>query len=93
MLQETHSTKEKSKYWQTQLRGHTIFAHGSSNSRGVLTVFRGIDFNVNGVVSDPNGRFLITDVTISQKQFIVVNSYAPNEETNHTVFWKIYSML
>ena len=57
-------------------------------------MFRGVDFNINKVTTDPKGRFLIINVNIAQKQFVIVNSHAPIDEVNHILFLKeIFSKL
>ena len=57
------------------------FSHGKSDSRGVLIAFReGLDYKIDSVFRDNDRRYLIIQVKIQDKPFILVNYYAPNEE-------------
>ena len=57
------------------------FSHGKTDSRGVLIAFRkGLDYKMNSVFRDNDGRYLIIQAKIHDEPFILVNYYAPNEE-------------
>ncbi len=60
MLQETHSTSTNEKKWKKEWGGQIIFSHGTSNSRGVATLFpTNLDFIILEQYNDENGRFLL----------------------------------
>ena len=60
-LQETDSTQDVESIWKTQWQGKHYFSHGSNRSRGVAILVRDeLDFNLNSVSSDADGRF-VTD--------------------------------
>ena len=86
MLQETHSVENIVSNWKQQMKGQMYFAHGSRNSKGVMTILKNLDHVVNKVIIDPDGRFLVIDINISEKHFLLVNSYAPTEQSNHVTF-------
>lgn len=81
MLQEVHSTENDVKIWTSQWGGKCFFSHGSNMSRGVHTLARrDLDFTINSVVKDEEGRMLILDVTAKENSFVLTNVYAPNED-------------
>ena len=59
-LQETYSSIEDGKFWNTQWKGKMLFSHGSHHSKGTLVLIKqGLDFEQKSVLCDPNGRFNI----------------------------------
>ena len=40
----------------------------------------GFDFTLQSVISDPLGRYLIVKANIQDKQYVLVNIYAPNKD-------------
>ena len=83
-LQEIHSTEKVGVIWTNQWgceKGAIHFSHGKSDSRGVLIAFREeLDYKIDFVFRDNDGRYLIIQVKIQDEPFILVNYYAPNEE-------------
>ncbi len=60
LLQETHSTVKTEKKWKNEWGGQIIFSHGTSNSRGVATLFPpNVDYTILEKYSDNNGKFLL----------------------------------
>ena len=56
-----------------------FFSHGNSNSAGVMILFKNnVEYIVNQVISDTNGRYIIMDITIEKYQLSIVNLYGPN---------------
>ena len=84
-LQETHSTKIVEKVWINQWgcgSGNIIFSHGASDSRGVLIAFReGLDIEIKTCLCDKNGRYIILHAHIQDNPILLVNYYAPNDES------------
>ena len=77
-IQEAHSTEQLQKIWRQEWDGPIFFRHGKSNSRGVaILVTKSIDFEVNTIDRDDNGRFLLIDCSIFGSKYILVNIYAP----------------
>ena len=57
-----------------------VFAHGTSNSRGALFVFReGLNYKVLSSHLNDNDRYVILKVEKQSLPFILINYYAPNE--------------
>ena len=88
-LQETYSSKNYAHIWEAEWGGKTFFSHGTSHSKGVMTLINPrLDFKVNTSISDKNGRFLILDLVIDEAQLILVNIYAPNDTSQQVAFFK-----
>ena len=81
-LQETHSSSDDEQKWRDNFGGNTFFSHGKRNSCGVLTSYIGThNFVVNNQKTHNNGRILILDVTINDVNFVLINLYNANTET------------
>ena len=62
--------------------GNTFFSHGKRNSCGVLICYIGThNFVVNNQKTDNDGRILILGVTINDVNFVLINVYNANTET------------
>lgn len=80
-LQDTHFVQEDEKMIQTQWGFEAYFSSYRSNARGVAIFFKNnFEFKVNDAFSDINGNSLMLDVTIENKQYLLVNIYGPNED-------------
>ena len=62
--------------------GYKIFMAGlTSNKRGVMILLNNnFQHDIGRIVTDPNGIFLILEITIKGKKFTLVNIYGPNED-------------
>ena len=81
-LQETHSSSDDEQKWRDNFGGNTFFSHGKRNSCGVLISYIGThNFIVNNQKTDNDGRILILDVTINDVNFVLINLYNANTET------------
>ena len=84
-LQETYSSIEDEKFWNTQWKGKMLFSHGSHHSKGTLVLIKqGLDFEQKSVICDPNGRFII----LKDTPVLLVNIYAPNKIHEQEAFFK-----
>lgn len=82
MLQETHSTDEKMHLWQSEWGGKMVCSNNTSSSKGVLLLFdRQLDFVMNRVETDSDGRYIIMEISLNESTFVLANIYAPNEDT------------
>ena len=72
-----------------------ISCHGSSNSRGVAILFKnGIDCSINRKTVDPEGRYIILKACIQDKDYVLINLYAPNKNEDQVNFFNnLLSML
>jgi exonuclease III len=79
-LQETHSTEKTEKLWENEWgQGKLIFSHGSSGSKGTLTIIPDtINYVLNELIRSKNGRHVAIHITIDEIAFIIINCYAPN---------------
>ena len=78
-LQETHSTIVDEIKWKDDFKGEVFYSHGKSNSCGVLICFIGSKrLFIRNKLSDNDGRILILDVDIDDKNFTLMNLYNPN---------------
>ena len=81
LLQETHCEKLSYHKWEREWGGKCFFSGNSRNSRGV-----GILLNHNLSVESTNhntiieGRLQSLNITIDEKDFFIINQYAPNDD-------------
>ena len=63
------------------MKGEVFYSHGKSDSCGVLICFIGSKkLFISNKLSDNDGRILILDVDIDDKNFILIYLYNPNTE-------------
>ena len=87
-LQETYSTIDIESVWRTQWQGKLYFSHGSNHSCGVMILVRDdLDFKLNFVRSDDNGRYIIMEAEVQGSSFLFVNIYAPNSVQDQFCFY------
>ena len=93
LLQETHSTEQSERYWQSEWCFKVLFSHGSANIRGTCILFKN-DFHleIRKHHCDSNGRFIVADIVVERKKITLVNVYAPNEDTPE-FFDKVFDAL
>ena len=81
-LQETHSISNDENAWAVDFKGQVFFSDGTFNSRGVLIAYLGSkSFVVKNKRNDDAGRILILDASIDGTDYILVNIYNANTET------------
>ena len=81
-LQETHSTIHDEKKWNDEFKGKPFFSHGQSNFLGVAIGFIGkLSFEVSNKKQDESGRILILDLKVSDNNFLLINLYNANKES------------
>ena len=87
-LQETYSTKSIESLWKSEWGGKIYFSHGTSHSRGVMTLFNPkLAALVGNIETDKNGRYLILQATIGDTAFQLCNIYSPNNNSDQKVFF------
>ena len=80
-FQETHITKDIETRWEDEWSGKCYFSHGDSKSAGVSIMFRsGLDFKVNDLKIDENGRYIILDLTVYEQRLTFVCLYGYNTD-------------
>ena len=86
-LQETHSVVGDEVSWSKEWSGKMFCSHGTSNSCGVMTLIgKHVEFVLQDKVIHESGRLVIIKCTIQGSDFILVNLYAPNSETEQLSF-------
>ena len=80
-LQETHSIQNNESIWMTEWGYKTFFSSYKSNSRGVGILFSNtFEHEIHNIIKDPEGRYLILEVTIQNNRLLLVNVYGPNDD-------------
>ena len=75
-FQETHSVIDDVFEWDKDFKGKNIFSHGDRQSRGILLHFaQHLNCNIVSSFNDPEGRFIIANVTIDKEPITVVAVY------------------
>ena len=86
-LQETYSSAQKLKSWEVEWGGKMIGGHGTNHSRGVMILFKPkLDVNIEQIISDKNGRYILAEVLVEGEKFVFLNIYAPNDQTQQVQF-------
>ena len=79
VLQETHSSENSYNEWHDEIKGELYFAHGTTNSCGVMIGFITTKkFSVSKTSKNSEGRILIVEVIIEEVPFILVSLYNAN---------------
>ena len=88
-LQETYTCKEIEDVIKNEWEGNVNFAHGSKHSRGVMILMKpGYDCKIQRVQADCNGRYIMMETNIMGSEFILINVYAPNKDTDKKDFFR-----
>ena len=73
-LEETHSSVEDEKQWRDKFKGKIFYSHDTTNSCSVATAFPGSkSLQVVETKNDEQGRILILDIKICDKELLLVN--------------------
>jgi exonuclease III len=66
-----------------------FYSHGGNDTRGVMILIRaGLDFKLEDMRKDQQGRLLIMQCTIQGSPFQITNQYAPNTTATRLNFFK-----
>ena len=80
-FQETFSSIDVEKKWENEWGGKVIFSHGTSHSKGVAILFKGsLDFKIEHVVPDSQGRFIFIKGIFFGEKIILANIYSPTRD-------------
>ena len=64
-----------------------IGSHGTNHSRGVMILFKPkLDVNIEQIISDKNGRYILAEVLVEGEKVVFLNIYAPNDQTQQVQF-------
>ena len=94
-LQETHSSVEDKKQRSDNFLGKIFYSHGTTNYCGVAIAFLGSkSLAVVETQNDDQGRILILDIKICDKELLLVNLYRANTEKEQLdTLAKLFEML
>ena len=82
VMQETHSTTDCEKIWESEWGGKALFSHGSSAARGVAVFMTKIMYDkIQKVHIEQDGRLIIFDLEEGDQMITVTVVYAPNEDS------------
>ena len=87
-LQETHSSVKDEKLWNDEFEGQLFFSHGKTNSCGVAIGFVAKKaLNILNIKRANLGRILVIEVKIDQSDFVLINIYKANTDSEqlHTL--------
>ena len=57
-----------------------LFNHGTTHSKGVMILLNPkLDYKIEKITQDKNGRFIIAKLITEDMHFILVNVYSPND--------------
>ena len=86
-LQETYSSTQTIKFWESEWGGQIFASHGSTHSRDVMTLFKPrLPVTIDNIIADKNGRFIVTEAIFDETKIVFVNIYAPNDQTHQVQF-------
>ena len=73
-LQETYSSPECIKRWETEWEGKIVYSHGSYHSRGVMILFKPrLDVDLEKIAADNFGRCILAETIIDGTKIVLVN--------------------
>ena len=88
-LQESYCSKERAAIWENEWGGKAFFSHGTNHSKGVIILINpSVDFKVEKLISDKQGRVIILKVSFDEKTIVLVNIYAPNDVVQQVNFFQ-----
>lgn len=96
-IQEMHCTEDNKNDWLAEWGYQALFSCCTSKKAGVAILFNNnFTFQISKTYSDPEGRFIICDLTVNGKQLTLTNIYAPNNDdsnffTFQSIIWLISS--
>ena len=65
------------------------FSHGTCHSKGGLVLVKGdLDYSLQKVMTDPEGRYIILDTIIQDSRYCLLNTYAPNKPREQIQFFQ-----
>ena len=90
-LQDTHfAPGADEKLVRSRWNNDCYFSSYKSNARGIAILFaKDFEYKVHNSISDPNGNFLLLDLTVHNNRFTLASIYGPN--TDNPDFFKTVS--
>ena len=86
-LQETYYSAQNLKSWEAEWGGKMIGSHGTNHSRGVMILFKPkLGVNIEQILCDRNGRYILSEAVLECEKLVLLNIYAPNDQTQQVQF-------
>ena len=80
-LQDVHIENKIEIFIKNEWGFLTYLSGLSSNQRGVVVLINNnFDQEVTKIVKDPNGNYIILEITVQKQKNTLANIYAPNED-------------
>lgn len=96
LLQETHTSESDCHKLRTPQFNQIFSAHFNSRQRGVaILIHKNISFINNNTITDPEGRFIIINITIHNTPTTIACIYGPNKDDSsffHTFFTSLSNL-
>lgn len=93
LIQETHLSQFTQNNLKTTHFNHCFSSYYNSKQRGVcILINKNIQFNHHTTVSDPEGRFIIINISINNNPITIGNIYGPNSD-DPSFFSNVFSSL
>ena len=86
LIQETHSTQDIEKKWETEWGGNIFYSNNNSSSQGVMIMCKK-DIEVVECRSDVKGRSVTIKIRLTNSEITLMNIYAPNTEKEQVIFY------
>ena len=81
LLQETHISKNMFSQCKNDWKGECVFSGNFTNKEGVAILFNSqCNVNIIKIHEVSVGRILGLDITIDNKEFLLINIYGPNND-------------
>jgi len=81
MLQETHCAGERIDWYRDIWKGECHHSIGSSNYTGAsILLSSDLDFTVVNKITHEDGRYVVLDLIINDRKYLVGNYYGPNKD-------------
>lgn len=87
-IQETHACAADESFWKNQWGCEMWFSNGSNRSAGVVILKGKFKGQILHKEKDDSGRLIILVCEIDQRQFILVNIYATNDNVRNRVLFQ-----
>ena len=87
MLEEVHCSENVISLWSAEWGYKALFSCCTSAKKGVAFLFNNnFDFQILRTYQEPNGRFIICDITTNNKCVTMASLYAPNDDDPNFFF-------
>ena len=78
-LQETHCLISKQHWFKDNWKGDWYHSFGEYNARGTSVCISGtLDYKLHEKHIDDNGRYVVLDIEIAHRRYLLGNYYGPN---------------